>query len=221
MSHIDRDKYLEMMIDESFKNAPSPRLRSKAGGMWVFLNSPFGIFLCSSLLLGSLSFGYRKWVEYSAHQSTAERLDSKIALRLREMRKLAAGSDSARYSNIVNISRVNGGDATRFHLHRPILSVFEKQSTISLLWQLTLLVPDREGRMVRQSIRELVRMEEAIRRLRYDAASALPDRPKAKNAKEEERLSDREDILKKDYGQAIIYKIIDDLSRLDRWRLAD
>jgi hypothetical protein len=92
---------------------------SKGGNLWAFLNSNFGLFVCSSVVLASLSYGYHRWIKYQDDQRKIEQLDIEISLRLTDMSALARLPDRNRYNNVENIQRVDDGDSRKFWIRRP------------------------------------------------------------------------------------------------------
>jgi len=78
--------------------------------LWEFANSGFGLFLLSTVMLGTLSFSYTQWTAYSARQHKIEQLDLEIGLRLRAVEAMATGPEKVRYSNLINMSDVLNGN---------------------------------------------------------------------------------------------------------------
>jgi hypothetical protein len=216
---VQRDRYLELVLKDAIRQRAREVLGTPTKSrVWAFLNSAFGLFLFSSVLLGSLSFAYGQFGRHLDRRHSADQLELEISLRLRDLKKLTTGPDANRYSRIVNVSRVNDGDASRFYLRKPVFSEYEKKRTVSLLMQLSLLVYGGERRAVLETIRDLLRADDLIVRIRNDAPQDTPDRAKGKTEQEEDQLADKDDQLKKDYGQAELFQHIDRLSRIPLWR---
>ena len=114
--------------------------RISGSQVWSFLNSGFGLFLLSSVLLGSLSFLHTAWTKATERRYQGEQLDLEISLRIRDMHVLASGPESNRYSTVTKIDRIGKGDTSKFYLRRPLFQAFESRPLSDLLWQLYLLV---------------------------------------------------------------------------------
>jgi hypothetical protein len=128
----------------------------RSTSLWAFLNSSFGVFLLSSVVLGALSFSYTQWRDYTAHKQAAEQLDLEIALRIQAMEKMSSSADKIRYSNLVNISDViNGNTKVHFYVRKPLFNDSESKSLTTLLWQLYLLVPTSERSAVKEAILQI------------------------------------------------------------------
>lgn len=63
------------------------------GRVWSFLKSGFGLFLLSSVLLGSLSFLHTTWSKAAERRRQAEQLYLEVTLRINDMQALAAGPE--------------------------------------------------------------------------------------------------------------------------------
>jgi hypothetical protein len=188
--------------------------------IWDLLNSSFGIFVLSSIVLGSLSFAYAQWRDYRSHKQKMEQLDIEIGLRLQAMDKMCSGPDNVRYSNLVNVDKViNGDPKSSFYVHKPTFNEFQDKSITSLLWQLYLVAPENSRNEIRNSIREATIIVGEIRKVRYSFTNEPEDvHPKPKTKKEEDEQIDQDDRLKKDYGQASIYSRIHSLAQSPRWK---
>ncbi len=207
-------RYLEILLDQALEQRASKKPKSR---VWSFLNSAFGLFLLSSVLLGSLSFAYGQFGRYLERRRTADKLELEIGLRFKELKKLTEDSDANRYSQVVNIGRVNEGDTSKFYLRKPVFSEFERKRTSSLLWQLSLVVHGGERQQVLATVKDVLHLDELIVRIRNNAPRDLPERPKGKTEKEEDRLADIEDIFRKDYGQKELYQLIGRIVHMSIW----
>jgi hypothetical protein len=197
---------------------PKPSLK-RSHPVWDFINSSFGIFLLSSVFLGLLSFSYQQWRERTVRDKRADQLKIEIALRIQAMEQMTMGKDNNRYSNFVNISKVMDGDSkASFYVRKPLFNEFDNKNMTSLLWQLYLVVPSSQRDMVRQAISEVDAISKEIREIRYTAANELPDRPKAKNEKDQAKQDDEDDHFKKDYGQTDVFRLIRQLSQSSMWK---
>src|SRR6266853_1324551 len=135
--------------EDQHKNAA---LQMSNLGFWAFLNSNFGLFVCSSVVLASFSFGYHQWIKHQSDQRKIEQLDIEISLRLRDMSVLAQLPDRNRYNNVENIQRVDEGDSRKFWIRRPAYPEYKDKNTTSLMWQLYLLAPGEDRPEVRRAI---------------------------------------------------------------------
>jgi len=171
--------------------------------LWSFLNSAFGIFLCSSVAIGGLSFLHTAWVKATERRLSAERLDLEIGLRIKDLNQLAIGANRGRYSNLVNLDRVLKGDTTRFYLRKPLFHDFEHRTLTDLLWRLQLLVPHRDRPVISDAIRTSIALDESVSAARYHAANTPSSTPAS--ITDEDRLADQEDQLTKEFGQTRTY----------------
>lgn len=195
-------------------------MSSKLKTIWDLLNSSFGIFVLSSIVLGSLSFTYGQWRDYRSRHQKTEQLDIEIALRLQAMDKMCSGPDNVYYSNLVNVNKVIDGDPkSSFYVHKPTFSEFQNRSITSLLWQLYLVAPDESKNEIKSSIREATIVIDEIQQVRYSRTKEYedPQRTKPKTKKEDEQ-NDQGDRFPKDYGQAAIYHRIHSLAQNPRWK---
>jgi hypothetical protein len=192
--------------------------KSRREKLWGFMNSTFGIFLFSSIFLGTLSFIYNQWVQQDQREREMEKLDLELGLRISGIYELSISSDTIKYSNLRNIDRVMAGVDTVYFLRKPIFNEFVNKNINTLLWQLFLVAPKGEKREIRKAIDFCIRIREMVEKTRYKAADDLPDRPDNTDPKVEDSLEDQENILKKDYGQSNIYKAIRDLYTIRRWQ---
>jgi hypothetical protein len=192
----------------------------KPGSLWTFVNSSFGVFLLSSVFLGSLSFFYGQWRDYSSREKRAEQLQLEIALRLQAIQLMASGTDKNRYSNLVNIAKVIDGDTkSSFYVRKPLFNEFDNKTLSSLLWQLYLVIPSRSQSEIKGVIRDVDAITREIREVRYQVANEPEtSRAKPQTKEEQDKQDDEEDHLKKDYGQGDIFKRITNLSQQPRWK---
>jgi len=190
---------------------------SKTVNLWSFLNSNFGLFVCSSVVLASLSYGYHQWIKYQDDQRKIEQLDIEISLRLRDMSALAQLPDRNRYNNVENIQRVDEGDSKKFWIRRPAFPEYKDKNTTSLLWQLYLLAPVSDRPEIRRAIDQSIQIDRLIPQIRFKAASE-PDLPAAKTKKEQERQDEDENKLKKDFGQNELFSLVSQLAEFPRWK---
>jgi len=222
MSQGKPNWYLDMTVEEALKQRSRELLATtQKSRLWTFFNSPLGLFSLSSIFLGSLSFGYGQLTRYLDSRRVADQLELEIALRIKELKRLTTGPDASRYSHVVYVSLVNQGDVSKFNLRKPIFPEYEKKRTVSLLWQLSLLVHGQEKRDIVTTTQDFLRIDSLILRVRNEAPRDLPDRPTAETNAEEDRLADEEDHMKKDYGQLELLSLVEKLSQMSRWRKDD
>jgi hypothetical protein len=199
-------------------------MSSQLKRIWDLLNSSFGIFVLSSIVLGSLSFTYGQWRDHRSRRQKMEQLDIEVALRLQAMDKMCSGPDNVYYSNLVNANKVIDGDPkSSFYVHKPVFSEFQNKSITSLLWQLYLVAPDESRNEIKSSIREATIVVDEIRQVRYSRVKEYHDlqrtNPKTKRQDEpEDEQNDQSDRFRKDYGQAAIYSRIHLLAQNPRWK---
>jgi hypothetical protein len=176
-----------------------------------------GLFLCSSVFLSLLSFSYQQWTRAVERRRAVEQLDLEIGLRIQELQKMATRAERGRYSHLVNIQRVIGGQTDRFYVRKPLFTEFENKSITTLLWQLYLDVSSAEQAAIRKAITQFRRIDDLLNDIRRTAPLDVPDRPKPANKAQEDAQDDEDDVLKKDYGQAELYRLIEQLSQTSRW----
>jgi hypothetical protein len=196
-------------------------MKHRGQSAWTFLNSGFGLFLCSSVFLSLLSFSYQQWTRSGERKRAAEQLDVEIGLRILEIAKMSTSDKARRYSNIVNIQRVIDGQTDRFYLRKPLFAEFENKSATTLLWQLYLNVPSYERPTIRAAITQFRKIDDLIGHIRGTAPLAVPDRPKPATKSEEDANDLEDDTLKKEFGQSELYRLIGELSHVSRWNSVD
>ena len=195
----------------------SKAVASRGAKLWTLLNSNFGLFVCSSIVLASLSFGYHQWIKYQDDQHKVEQLDIEISLRLRDMNALAQLPDRDRYNNIENIQRVDEGDSRKFWIRRSAFPEYKDKNTTSLMWQLYVLVPVRDRPEIHRAIEQSIQIDRLIPQIRFKAASE-PELPPAKTKKDQERQDEEENKLKKDFGQYELFDLVSHLAETPRWK---
>jgi hypothetical protein len=185
---------------------------SKAAKIWAFLNSNFGLFVCSSMVLASLSYGYHQSVKYQDDQLKIEQLDMEIALRLQDVLALSELPDKNRYNNIENIQRVDEGRVQGlkegqlvdlFWIRRPNFPEYkEDKNTMSLMWQLYFLAPASDRPEIRRAIQQSIQIDRLIPQVRLKAASD----PNSQNN------------LERDFGQNELFSLVPRLAKFPRWK---
>ncbi len=215
--HENVAPHSERQLSKVEQNKSEVLEASKGSRLWSFLNSNFGLFVCSSIVLASLSYGYHQWIKYQDDQRKIEQLDIEISLRLRDMSALAQLPDRNRYDNVENIQRVDEGDSKKFWIRRPAFPEYKDKNTTSLMWQLYLLVPVSDRPAIRRAIDQSIQVDRLIPQIRFKAASE-PGLPRAKTKKEQERQDEDENKLKKDFGQNELFSLVSQLADLPRWK---
>jgi hypothetical protein len=105
MPDLKPNRYLDIMLDEASEQLAGDLLGTpRKSPIWIFLNSAFGLFLLSSIVLGLFSFGYGQFVRLLERRHLADQLELEIALRIKELRRLTTGPDANRYSHVVYVS---------------------------------------------------------------------------------------------------------------------
>jgi hypothetical protein len=188
--------------------------------LWAFVNSSFGLFFLSSVVVGLLSFSYTQWRDYKTSQHSIEQLDLEIALRLHTMDRMCGSAENRRYSNFVNIDAVVRGDPKpSFYVRKPLFNTFENKNLTTLLWQLYLLVPSGKRGDIRGAIRGASDIIERMRQVRFSAANDYNDaRPNPRTKKAQEKKDDEDDKFKKEYGQSDVYRRVHILNENARWK---
>jgi hypothetical protein len=190
------------------------RTTSKSAALWAFLNTNFGIFVCSSIVLASFSLGYNRLIKHEEDQRRIEQLDVEIRLRLRDMETLATLADRERYNNVLNIQRVTQGDTEKFWIRRPVFGEFRNKNTTSL--QLYLLAPSQDKLEIRQAVQKSIEVDRLLTEIRRKKASE-PEPATAKTKEEQDKLDEEENQLKKDYGQEELFGLVTQLAQTPRW----
>ncbi len=124
------------------RTEPAPGLQKR---VWTFLNSAVGIFLLSTVVVGGLSWSYAKWDE-SRHvrrktEQQAERLVIEIAGRVRFLDRNCCVDIS--WKKLYDLDFVFDGMIEEW-LPRPSFPEFKERSLASLMWELSVLVPEDE-----------------------------------------------------------------------------
>jgi hypothetical protein len=214
----------EYVAPESEKQLPAEEQRksssleaSKRASLSALLNSNFCLFVCSSVILGLISFGYHQWIKYKDDQTKIEPLDFEISFRLRDMSALAQLPDRNRYNNVENIQRVDDGDTRKFWVRRVTLPKYENKNTMGLMVQLYFLVPAGDRPEIRRAIDQLILIDRLIPEIRLKAASE-PELPPAKTREQQERQDEDENKLKKDFGQNELFSLVTHLAESPRWK---
>jgi hypothetical protein len=187
--------------------------------IWGFLNSSFGLFLLSSVVIGLVTFSYGQWRDRITRSRSIEKLDLEIGLRLQALAAMSEGVDQTRYSNLVNIGKVMAGDTkSSFYVHKPVFNDFDDKSITTLMWQLYLLISANERSEVKEAISQSNEIVNRIQQVRFAAANDLNDSGSAAHTKKRAHKTDDEDALNKEYGQADVYAKVEQLSKQVRWR---
>ncbi|MGE5056965.1 MAG: hypothetical protein ACM3WP_22635 [Acidobacteriota bacterium] len=217
----------EQPADDSSLSRPSHSVVSDEGQrgvwrpgprkLWTFLNSAFGLFVLSSIVLASLSFGYHQWTKSQEREIRIEQLDIEISLRLQDMKALAQLPDRNRYDNIGNVQRIDQGDTTKFFNRRPAFPEYKDKNTTSLMWQLYVLLPNNSRPEVQRAVQESIRIDRLIPQIRFKAASAVDIAP-AKSKRDQQQQNEDANILKTEFGQTELFSRVLQLADIPRWK---
>lgn len=143
----------------------------KSSSLWLFLNSAFGIFVFSSIIIGGLSFAYQEWqdniramemqeIEARENNQVRDRLREETLVRLGAIQKLKEG---AKLYESLNVWIAYWGkpikDQTdlpfKYYNSRALFTKYENWTLFEVLAELK----NYEGEFVRQSIdRTMVEM---------------------------------------------------------------
>lgn len=146
-ARIRQEEIFRREVQMELAKASPPQ--SAGGSIWAFLNSSFGLWTLSTLVVGVISWGYRRWRERREDheflrsqeletQSAVRKLDLEIASRLRNFEKLMENaSDLDGYYNA--LISLEGGSLL---FSRNVFPDFENRPIESLIWELMLLLPD-------------------------------------------------------------------------------
>ncbi len=143
---------------------PAPTLRRK---LWTFLNSPVGIWILATLLVGGVSWGYIKWEaarsERDAFRSVIVKLDAEIESRLRYAYDMLS-RETVRNSDFNNV------------LYGSTMGIFEEfksRDTRSLILELGHLVPQSERTAVKHAARGMDKLIPLRIDVPYDIGSPV------------------------------------------------
>jgi hypothetical protein len=106
--------------------------------VWKFLNSPFGLWVLSSILLGLLTWSYSQWqaseTDSVKRRDTIKRIDTEIASRLRVAQTMVRAAQTKEQLYMAVIA-LNGG-AAHVHFDFGVFPDLKHRSLRSLLYEL-------------------------------------------------------------------------------------
>jgi hypothetical protein len=150
---LTEDEKKRITAEEIFRQEVRLSLPEKASGrrvkVWKFLNSAFGLFLLSTIVIGGLSRLYVGWSESLRQQSTNERdgrmLSAEIAHRLTRLELLATGPvESADLSGLwLALYGANAPSWAHDGRFQSLFAAYKDQPLYGLLWQLSTVVERR------------------------------------------------------------------------------
>jgi hypothetical protein len=213
-------KYVDIVVDEALKQSAKEFLvQNPKAKYWAFLNSPFGLFLLSSVVLGLLSFAYGGFTRSLERRRAADKLELEIALRFKDFAKIATGGETERYSTVLNLGRIDDGETTKFYIRKPAFTEFNNARTASLLWQLSLLVHGAEKDEVLARAKDALHIDDLLIQVEYDAAKDVPDDPPGISQQEKARLGELHDHLTKDFGQKELFQLAERQGEGQVWKV--
>lgn len=145
---------------EKAKGRPSRRARFLA-----FFNTGLGLWLLSSIAVGTISWSYSEWSRYQQSKETKQelirKLDLEIAVRLRYFNSLVSEANNLRtfYEALRGLEQpswlVRG-------LPNTVFPQFSERSFRSLLWELYTIVPSAEKQPILGALRQAQELAERI-----------------------------------------------------------
>jgi len=137
-----RDK--QAIFEDETIRATVRAIRARPKPLWAFLNSSFGLFVLSSVVLSSFTFGFTRWrdaiQEVKTRRELSRKLDLEIGNRVSDLTRLATTTFS--YTALVTARAAVGGNPEndqeigRIDQFMAVFPEFRGRSLISLLWEL-------------------------------------------------------------------------------------
>ncbi len=165
------DERQRIRFEEVFRSEVRQELekRNRRGSRrtrWVaFLNTGLGLWILSTLAVGTISWGYGEWSRYQqgkeAKQELIRKVDLEIAVRLRYFDSLISNADNLRafYDALRGLEQpawlVRG-------LPNTVFPEFSERSFRSLLWELYTVVPSAEKDPVLGALRQAQKLAERL-----------------------------------------------------------
>ncbi len=122
--------------------------------VWAFLNSPFGIWLLATAVVGSLSWGYTKWESIRAEREAFSTLIVKIDTEIESRLQYIYGQLSRDEINKRDFHFLVGSILNPDLLpHYGVFDEFRERNTRSLIFELRRLVSKGDTDPLRRSLR--------------------------------------------------------------------
>ena len=113
---IRHEEIFRAEVRASIEN-DSPSLTKKK--IWKFLNSPFALWLLSSIVVGLLTWGYSQWqaseIELAKRRETINRLDIEIVSRLRAAQAIIRTAQTKEQLYLAVIATNGGAEHVNFN----------------------------------------------------------------------------------------------------------
>lgn len=149
LRRVELEEAYRQKVREELRDG-DPRAQQMKQRVWQLLNSAFGLFLMSSVLISGLSWGYTQWVEARNEQSELgeriRKLDLEIAYRLHYLDRL--GDGKVDHNVVYDVDTVFNGEMEDW-LPSPSFPEFEKRSVASLMWDLQSLLTEEDADSVK------------------------------------------------------------------------
>jgi len=149
----DDDKN-RILAEERYRQEVRSQLSHEQGStkLWKFLNSSFGIWLLTTVVIGTLTWAYTRWENERAakalFRSNIAKIDIEINSRIQGIYDTLSSEDALDfYSAIIEI---------RFSVYNE----FSERTTRSLIIELTHLVPKNEQPDLKKALRGLVELNQ-------------------------------------------------------------
>ena len=156
---IRKEEIFRQEVRTQIESTPPPTRSARA---WKFLNSPFGLWVLSSIVVSGLGLLYAGW---SSHQAKVEanhtverRLDVEIARRLLKFEKDLKATVKNNYQYdwyATSLHNLKSSD-------NPVFSEFKLRSLSSLLLELELVVSTAQQQSINTATEAILSYEEQI-----------------------------------------------------------
>jgi|GEM_PF-4196980 len=170
-----------IIAEENVRTLIKKEESKKSLAIWKLINSPFGIWFSSSIFLGSITFGYSRVQSHFQQKIEKEQLinmiDLEIESRLFQFKaKAERSSDSLLFiqSTEFDVSNIQEFDVKDYFIQmkRPtdetdigyysVYTEFEDRTLISLLFELSSLVPSRKDKLEINSVVKKIMSNEVL-----------------------------------------------------------
>jgi len=196
LSELSEQKKAQILLEEKYRHEVRQELGKLAPPLnwrkrlWEFLNSHFGLFLLSSVVVGFLSWGYTQYdkqrMEYNQKISTIDKLDAELTHRCYAIKSATASlrkplPNMQWFQPIFQMKHALGGDPGTDGVLFP---EHKDRTMVGLLSELLTLVSDGEKTQIqeaREAVSELTAVVEAEMPMVIDPDKPEPiDRVRAK-----------------------------------------